>query len=121
MSKGLIDLKRANTPPANPLKPTKEKPTAVVQIVSESEQPSVANHNDPVPISTALPARTEEPIPAKAPLERVSTIGARIPESLHQNIKLFCIANRIEMQNFVQTALTDHLKKLQDAKSTNTE
>lgn len=105
-SKGLIDLSRANKPPQNPLAdkpPVKEKKAAP----AKRKEP-VANSNEPKsavipPVQEALPMTNE----------RVSTLGARIPETLHQKIKLFCIANRMEMQHFVQIALAEHLAKLQ--------
>ena len=108
MSKGLIDLKRANTPPENPL--TRPEPQAPV--ISEISEVPAANINEAAaPAVTAVVSNPQVATPSQT--ERVSTIGARIPESLHQSIKLFCIANRIEMQLFVQDALTNHLASLQ--------
>jgi hypothetical protein len=49
---------------------------------------------------------------AQAPAN-TSTIGARIPARLHKAIKRFCLDNDIEMQQFVQQALTNHLAALQ--------
>ena len=103
-TKGLIDLSRANAP-ANP------KEVALAE--TTKEEPEVANINAPAAPAVAV---VVPPTPVVTPVavEPVSTIGARIPESLHQNIKLFCIANRIEMQHFVQDALTEHLNRLQN-------
>lgn len=105
MSKALIDLSRANTPPKNPLA---DKQPAT-EAISNNPDEATANINVPA-------AMTEKEKLAPKPIvnERVSTIGARIPESLHQQIKLFCIANRIEMQHFVQEALTRHLELLKE-------
>lgn len=104
MSKALIDLSRANTPPKNPLADNQQ----ATEDISNSPDEATANINVPA-------AMTEEkPAPTTIVNERVSTIGARIPESLHQQIKLFCIANRIEMQHFVQEALTRHLELLKE-------
>jgi hypothetical protein len=100
MSKGLIDLKRANTPPENPLINKGD-----LSETKADTTPTVA----PTPPIQTLPKQTV----ISSQTERVSTIGARIPESLHQTIKVFCITNRIEMQNFVQEALTTHLSTLQ--------
>jgi hypothetical protein len=109
MNKGLIDLKRASTPPANPLvtadtlpEPETRAQAAEIANLNQEEAPSLA-------IVTEI-----QPVPAPQ-VERISTIGARIPETLHQNIKLFCIGNRIEMQHFVQEALSLHLERLQES------
>lgn len=113
MSKGLIDLKRANTPPENPL----TKPEAQTPPISEVPELPAANVNEPAaPAVTAVV--TSPQVVTASQTERVSTIGARIPESLHQSIKLFCIANRLEMQMFVQDALTNHLASLQGKTTT---
>lgn len=37
-----------------------------------------------------------------------------IPESLYKSIKIYCIENNIYMRDFTTTALTEHLKKLED-------
>ena len=102
MSKALIDLTRAN------------KPTPPVEQIADDQAPT-ANNNEPAaapivaePIAPPVPAATVEP---------VSTIGARIPQSLHQSIKLFCITHRLEMQQFVQDACEKHLADLQKANS----
>lgn len=119
MSKGLIDLSRANTPPENPLKST---PAIADKPKKEVVAPATANSNEPpaqAAVEVSSPVMTSAPVPTPAvqTAERVSTIGARIPESLHQTIKLFCIANRIEMQVFVQDALTNHLETLQSKRT----
>ena len=98
MNKGLIDLSRAN-PPATTLPepaPEKAKPPSV----SASSNLDLAK-----PVPTVVPTeRTSEP---------VSTIAARIPESLHQAVRMYCTANRIEVQRFVEDALTACLARLQ--------
>lgn len=100
MSKALIDLKRANTPPANPLtEPEQVQPTTAGAELA----PANNNFEPPVPAE----------VPQEALVERVSTIGARIPESLHHAIKVYCAAHRVEMQRFVQDALSNHLQLLQ--------
>lgn len=109
MNKGLIDLKRASTPPANPL-------VDVEQSAPNNPSPLQAQNSANTNHEAAPPmAVVPEPSQPQSYSERVSTIGARIPESLHHNIKLFCTANRIEMQRFVQDALALHLQRLQDA------
>lgn len=100
MSKGLIDLTRANQPPANPLTESTSPAETILA-------PEPANSNTEPQAVASVDTR------AGHLSERVSTIGARIPESLHQAIKLFCIANRIEMQHFVQEGLSLHLERLQ--------
>jgi len=118
MSKGLIDLTRANKPPENPLtEPVKQgDPDSPTQ--ESIPVVKAANTNEPqVPMEEVLKESTATTL---NPVERTSTIGARIPESLHQTIKLFCIANRIEMQHFVQDALSIHLEKLRGTSETST-
>ncbi|MGV3616698.1 MAG: hypothetical protein ACO1SV_15330 [Fimbriimonas sp.] len=44
--------------------------------------------------------------------EEISTIGARIPKRLHKDVKRFCLEEDIELQDFVQEALTNHLAML---------
>ena len=100
MSKSLIDLKRANTPPTNPLTEPEQ-----VQATTAVAELTPANSNLEPPATIEVPQETL--------VERVSTIGARIPESLHHAIKVYCAANRVEMQKFVQDALSIHLQRQQ--------
>ena len=77
-----------------------------------------ANSEQTIKPRRAAPAKVKiEPQPELLPTppayEKIVTIGARIPASLHQSIKLYCVAKSVEMQQFVQDALTNHLSKLQ--------
>lgn len=101
-SKGLIDLSRGN------------KPTdPISEALAETTKTELQTANANVPTASAVIVTPVQTVVAPQPVEPVSTIGARIPESLHQSIKIFCIANKIEMQHFVQDALTLHLERLQ--------
>ena len=108
MNKSLIDLSRVNKPAT----PPEEAPAAPKPIRQKTANTNAAK----APAATVVAT-----VPTAQPttIERVSTIGARIPESLHQKIRLFCIANRIEMQQFVQDGLTNHLQALEQALETN--
>ena len=43
--------------------------------------------------------------------EPVSTLGVRIPKSLHKRLKLFCVEHDIEIQKFVAEAIEEMLNK----------
>ncbi|MBU2516233.1 MAG: hypothetical protein KKB57_01500 [Proteobacteria bacterium] len=45
--------------------------------------------------------------------EPVSTLGVRIPKSLHKRLKLFCVEYDLEIQKFVAEAIEDKLNKLE--------
>lgn len=109
MSKSLIDLTRANAPRSaiadelqtpveqpKPEKPPRKKGDAV-----EKKTPSNAN------LPQSIPLATVSTIPDVQ--ERYSTLGARIPDSLHQAIRVHCTTHRVEIQKFVQEALANHL------------
>lgn len=116
--KGLIDLSRANTPrntvaegaQADEKQPSLEPEAQPVPPPKIEKKTRAANTNAPKPVPATTPKTT---VPAVQPAERQSTLGARIPESLHQAIRVFCIANRMEMQQFVQEALYKHLADLE--------
>lgn len=110
-SKGLIDLSRANAP-------TPPVPEAEPQAPREGAAP-IPEATEPKPLRVRT-AKADPTPPDPAPVvvalaanEPVSTLGARIPASLHKRIKLFCTEREVEMQRFVQDALTAHLAALQ--------
>ena len=103
MNKGLIDLSRANKPTPPP-----ESPPVEERKPARAAAPKVAK---PANVNVASAPATI--VAARNVSEPLSTIGARIPESLHQSIKVFCITHRVEMQQFVQEALAKHLAELQ--------
>ena len=43
--------------------------------------------------------------------EPVSTLGVRIPKSLHKRLKLFCVEHDLEIQKFVAEAIEDKLSE----------
>lgn len=112
MSKALIDLSRANKP-VNPLTSTP---------ANQSTSPEVAQDKPTVPVAAPIdnPSEPKQPrpraaaktTPAASGPEEISTIGARIPKRLHKDVKRFCLEEDIELQDFVQEALTNHLAML---------
>ena len=105
MSKPLIDLNRTNRPTS---------PLAAAN--TEAAEPAQSQPAKGPEITVkAAPVRTKVQPTSPPANDRGSTLGARIPESLHHKIKVFCTANRMEMQQFVQDALVNHLALLEDA------
>ena len=48
--------------------------------------------------------------------EPISTLGVRIPKSLHKRLKLFCVEHEIEIQKFVGEAIEEKLDKTEQGK-----
>ncbi len=46
------------------------------------------------------------------PDEPVTTLGVRIPKSLHKRLKLFCVEQEMEMQKFVAEAIEQKLDQV---------
>ena len=131
----LISLDRPNNASAlNSLQtpeptPTSDLPAAIEALSANDAAPRVNGTVNTVAKAPRKPARAGEnasvqqtaaavptvvSVPTPAPgFEKIVALGTRIPASLHQNIKLYCVANGIEMQQFVQEAITNHLTRLQ--------
>ena len=109
MSKSLIDLTRANAPrptiadelPTPVEEPKLEKSPRKKSGALEKQAPSNANSPQSIPLATVSAIPDVQ--------ERYSTLGARIPDSLHQAIRVHCTTHRVEIQKFVQEALANHL------------
>lgn len=48
------------------------------------------------------------------PTENRLQLTVRIPESLHRDIKIWCVKHGVKIQDFVAVALEDHLKAKQE-------
>lgn len=111
MSKPLIDLTRATKPAIevpSPEEPASLETAPQPQGKASEATPVAANVNNsqsetfivaPNPVATtATPAE-----------ERVSTLGVRIPVSLHQSIRIHCLTHNVEIQEFARLALGEYL------------
>ena len=115
-NKGLIDLSRASKPalptadvvataPQDAASPMRDAPDPANPASASKEETKAPRGREPrSTVATPAPTSVAEP---------VSTLGARIPASLHKRVRLFCAEHDVEMQHFVQDALTRHLERLQ--------
>jgi hypothetical protein len=47
--------------------------------------------------------------PKREPTEQLTQLTTRVPRSLRQRLRLFCVQREREMQDFIAEALCEHL------------
>lgn len=112
MSKGMIDLSRANKAAAPVLDAPAETPVPTTPI---PEEPKAAPVTKSTRTRAAAPKQAAPAAPPKVETsEAISTIAARIPVSLHKAVRVYCANEDVDIQAFVRDALTRHLAMLQE-------
>ncbi len=82
MNKPAIDFSKPN----KTAEPLTVEPAAVANTNARSAPPAAVIAQDPMTL-----------------------ISSRIPAQLHHRMKMFCVANRIDMKDFVAAAITEKL------------
>lgn len=134
MSKPLISLDRPNNsaalqslqspdvPLADPAMP---EPDSTSRAEKKNSTSSKAGGKPVTQTPRKAVAQQVQPVVAPQPVlsmpepvasnERIVPLGTRIPAGLHQQIKLYCVANGMDIQRFVQEALSAHLAARQQS------